>query len=88
MQVLFIARVDGSKKPLVDYISFAQEASDTIQQTEVTERNSETETSKHALKLTQARLSSIVKRPTRSGSKVYISGALLSINHSMACKIW
>ena len=76
MQILFIASVHGSKKAQVAFTSFFQEASNGVQNSEVMERNSEN--TNRALELRKARLESIVKRPTKSGSKVHISEAILS----------
>lgn len=75
MQVLFIAPVYRSRKPQAADANFVESSSST-QKLEVSERNGENRDK--TLELRKARLDNIVKRPTRSGSKVKVSEALPS----------
>lgn len=72
MQILFIARVDGTKKPLLVSKDFVQDTSYTIQETEVEEINGENRAQKHVSELIKTRLDNTVRRFSKSGSKVML----------------
>lgn len=70
MQVLFIAPVHGKKNPQLSYPYDANDKDNSINNLETIKQNSEI--LNQALDVTRGRLENIVKRPKRSGSKVWL----------------
>lgn len=66
--MLFIGPVHGKKKPQLALQDVVQEDNKTADDVGGHEKNSES--TNHFLEMTKRRLENIVKRPTKSGSKV------------------
>lgn len=68
-QILFIGPVHGKRMPEIAYSSVFKEGTAFFQNLEVLEDN--VDESNSTLELKKARLENVVRRPNRSGSKVY-----------------